>query len=67
MQVAEEAGLDASPRSPFVGINLNLPSKAITVAVAELVRGWKKEQGIKESRRRHDKLDDYVAAWDLRE
>lgn len=64
---ANEEGLDAAPVRPFVGINLDAPQKAITDAIATLVRRWKGEQGITESRRRPEKLSNYLRAWDLRE
>jgi hypothetical protein len=59
--------LDAFPSGPVVGINLNAPQRVITAAVEQLVRQWKDERGIGERRRRDDKLEDYLVAWDLRE
>lgn len=55
------------PDTPIVSINLLAPQRAITEAVETLVRRWKQEQGITETRRRDDKLDEYLAVWDLRE
>lgn len=64
---ADDEGLDAMPPRPFVGININMPAKAITSAIGDLVRDWKRECGITESRRRYDTLDDCLRTWDLRE
>lgn len=55
------------PNAPIVSFNLQAPQRAITEAVETLVRRWKQEQGITETRRRDDKLDEYLAVWDLRE
>jgi hypothetical protein len=59
--------LDAFPGRPVVGVNINAPQRVITAAVEQLVRRWKDQQGIAERRRRDDKLQDYLVAWDLRE
>jgi hypothetical protein len=50
-----------------VGINLNAPQRVITAAVEQLVRQWKDKRGIGERCRRDDKLEEYLAVWDLRE
>ena len=55
------------PTAPIVSINLQAPQRAIAEAIETLVRRWKQEQGITETRRRDDKLDEYLAVWDLRE
>ena len=55
------------PNAPIVSFNLQAPQRAITEAVETLVRRWKQEQGITEARRRDDKLEEYLAVWDLRE
>ena len=55
------------PDVPIVSINLQVPQRAIAEAIETLVRRWKQEQGITETRRRDDKLDEYLAVWDLRE
>ena len=55
------------PDAPIVSINLQAPQRAIAEAIETLVRRWKQEQGISETRRRDDKLDEYLAVWDLRE
>lgn len=55
------------PDAPFVSINLQMPQRAIGEAIDRLVRKWKGERGIAEQRRRDDKLDEYLAAWDMRE
>jgi hypothetical protein len=59
--------LDAFPRRPVVGINVDAPQRIITQAVEQFVRQWKEQQGIPERRRRDDKLADYLAVWDRRE
>jgi hypothetical protein len=59
--------LEAFPPRPVVGVNISAPQRVIVEAVEYLVRGWKEQQGIPERRRREDKLDDYLAVWDLRE
>ena len=55
------------PDAPIVSINLQAPQRAIAEAIETLVRRWKQEQGITETRRRDDKLDEYLTVWDLRE
>ncbi len=55
------------PNAPIVSFNLQAPQRAITEAVETLVRRWKQDQGITETRRRDDKLEGYLAVWDLRE
>lgn len=55
------------PDAPIVSINLQAPQRAIAEAIENLVRRWKQEQGITETRRRDDKLDEYLTVWDLRE
>lgn len=55
------------PVAPILSINLQASQRAITEAVESLVRRWKQERGITETRRRDDKLDEYLAVWDLRE
>jgi hypothetical protein len=59
--------LDALPTRPVVSVNINAPLRIITEAVEKMVRQWKEQEGITERRRRDDKLDDYLAAWDRRE
>jgi hypothetical protein len=59
--------LDASPRRPVVGVNVDAPQRIITQAIEQFTRRWKEQQGIPEQRRRDDKLADYLAVWDLRE
>ncbi|HEV3342105.1 MAG TPA: hypothetical protein VG125_17190 [Pirellulales bacterium] len=58
---------DGFPDAPVLSINLQMPQRAITEAVEQLVREWKEKHGIPERRRRDDSLDDYLAVWDLRE
>jgi hypothetical protein len=55
------------PAAPVLSINLQMPQRAISEAVEQLVRQWKDERGIPERRRRDDRLDDYLAVWDLRD
>jgi hypothetical protein len=57
----------SQPDAPIVSFNLQAPQRAITEAVEKLVRRWKQEQGIPETRRRDDKFEEYLAVWDLRE
>jgi hypothetical protein len=63
----KHAALDAFPRRPVVGVNIDAPQRVITKAVEQLVRECKEKQGIQETRRRDDKLDEYLSVWDLRE
>jgi hypothetical protein len=63
----QHPALDAFPPRPVVGVNVNAPQRVITEAMERLTRQWKEQQGIAERRRRDDKLDDYLAVWDLRE
>jgi hypothetical protein len=63
----QHPALDALPTRPVVGVNVHAPLRAITEAVETMARQWKEGAGIAERRRREDKLDDYLAAWDLRE
>jgi hypothetical protein len=53
--------------APVISINLQMPQRAIGEAVDNLVRQWKEERGIAEHRRRDDKLEEYLLAWDRRE
>lgn len=55
------------PDVPLISINLQASQRAITEAVETLVRRWKLERAITETRRRDDKLEEYLAVWDLRE
>lgn len=55
------------PEAPIVSINLQSPQRAITEAIETLVRQWKDERGIAETRRRDDKLKEYLEVWDMRE
>jgi len=55
------------PDIPFISINLEQSQRAITDAVEALVRQWKEQRNIAERRRRDDKLDLYLRAWDARE
>lgn len=63
----EHSKLNAFPNRPLVAINLQAPLRTITEAMEAVVRHWKEEIGIPERRRRDDKLEDYLAVWDLRE
>jgi hypothetical protein len=65
-QLAHPA-LDAVPNRPVVGVNVQAPQRVILEALKELVRQWKQQEAIPEKRRRDDKLDQYLAVWDLRE
>ena len=58
---------DTYPEAPIVSINLEMPQRAITDAIEQLVRKWKDDAGIVEHRRRDEKLPDYLRVWDLRE
>jgi len=55
------------PDAPVMSVNLQASQRAITEAVETLVRRWKHERGLLETRRREDKLEEYLAVWDLRE
>lgn len=55
------------PDAPVLSVNLQMPQRAISEAIEQLVRLWKEKRGITEHRRRDDRLDDYLAVWDLRE
>ncbi len=46
---------------------MQAPQRAIVEAVETLVRQWKAERSIPETRRRDDKLDEYLVVWDMRE
>jgi len=59
--------LDCMPNRPIVGVNVQAPQRVILEAVEHLVRHWKQQEEIPEKRRRDDKLDEYLAVWDLRE
>jgi hypothetical protein len=59
--------LDACPSRPVVGVNINAAQSVIAEAMERLVKGWKEQKNIPEQRRRDDKLEDYLAVWDLRE
>ena len=51
----------------IVTLNPKAPQCAVAKAVEALVRDYKTQHGIPEHRRRDDKLDEYLAVWDLRE
>lgn len=51
----------------IVTLNPKAPQRAVAMAVEDLVREFKAQHGIPEQRRRDDKLDEYLAVWDLRE
>jgi hypothetical protein len=59
--------LDAFPPRPVIGVNVSAPQRVITEAMERLTRQWKDQLDIGERRRRDDKLDEYLAVWDLRE
>jgi hypothetical protein len=51
----------------MININLHAPQRAIVRAVEDLVRSSKEKLGISETRRRDDRIDEYLAVWDMRE
>jgi hypothetical protein len=59
--------LDGVPNRPVVGLNLQAPQRVILQALEQLIRQWKQQEEIPETRRRDDKLDEYLTVWDLRE
>lgn len=63
----DDSELDRIPNRPILGINLEAPQRAIVEAVNQQVKQWKNEQGIKERRRRAEKLPAYLKVWDQRE
>jgi hypothetical protein len=67
LQALRHPALEAFPQRPVIGINLEAPQRTIIQAVEQFVRQEKEQQGIKERRRRDDKLDEYLAVWDQRE
>jgi hypothetical protein len=58
---------DSFPQVPVVSLNLEMPQRAITEAIENLVREWKEDRSIPEQRRRDDKLTAYLTVWDARE
>src|SRR5262249_50172733 len=58
---------DGFPEVPVISVNLEMPQRAITEAIENLVREWKENRGIPEQRRRDDKLAAYLTVWDARE
>jgi hypothetical protein len=67
LQALKHPALDCIPAAPVVSVNVRAPQRTILQAVEELVRQWKQERDISERRRRDDKLEEYLAVWDLRE
>jgi len=67
LMVLPEPSLDEVSKRPTVGINMQVPQRAIVAALEELIRDWKKEQQIDEIRRHESALKDYLRVWDLRE
>lgn len=59
--------LDKILAAPVVSVNLKAPQRIILEAMENLVQQWKHDRGISERRRRDDKLEEYLAVWDLRE
>lgn len=53
--------------SLVVTLNPNAPARAISGAIERIVGQYKAAHGITETRRRDDKLPDYLQVWDLRE
>lgn len=62
-----DKSLDAIPRRPIIGVNVQSPQRAIVEAVESLVTQWKQAAGVDEVRRRDDVLPLYLRAWDLHE
>lgn len=55
------------PDVPIVSVNLQASQRAIVEAIETLVRQWKAERGITETRRRTDSIEGYLTVWDMRE
>jgi hypothetical protein len=62
-----QEGLDRAPPRAVVALNAHAPAQRITGAVEEFVRDLKAREGIPNTRRRDDKLPEYLAVWDARE
>jgi hypothetical protein len=63
----QDPSLDKMPDASIVSINLRAPLRTIVNAIEVKVREWKAERGILETRRRDDKVPQFLQVWDLRE
>jgi hypothetical protein len=59
--------LDLQASAPLLSINIEASERAILEAVRDYVQAEKNRRGIKETRRREDRLPEYLAVWDQRE
>lgn len=59
--------LDLQASAPLLSINIEASERAILEAVRDYVQAEKNRRGIKETRRRDDRLPEYLAVWDQRE
>jgi len=67
LQRLQHPALNAFPEGPMIGINLHAPISSVLTATEDLVKQWKVAKDIPDQRRRDDKLEEYLAVWDLRE
>ena len=59
--------LDQHPDLPMISVNLRASDRTILAAVRALLRDWRRRFNVRAPRRRNDRLDDYLRAWDMRE
>lgn len=48
-------------------VNYNAPLDDLKMQMAAVVKKWRSNEGVSDSRRRADKWDEYLAVWDARE
>lgn len=66
-RIAQLPGLDGIPNDGVVSFNPRAPMQAIVDDLKEHVRAVKERLGVRELRRRFEKLPEYFRAWDARE
>lgn len=60
-------GLDAVTSRPAVAVNAHIGTALLKSAVTAYAADLRAAAGIKDTRRRHDKMESYLAVWDRRE
>jgi hypothetical protein len=59
--------LDQYPDVAMISVNLHAADRTILSAVRALLKGWRPKFNVRATRRRDDRLEDYLRVWDLRE
>lgn len=67
LMLADIPGLNVYFDGPFVALNPAASSRDVLKALEALMRQWKQQYGLGETRNRSDKYADFLQVWDLRE